>query len=1250
MLAAVSAALAAAPVLTLVPMSQPALAASPGSPGVPQSPTLLFQEGFENGTGQTPIKLTAYTGAGPLNPTYTADAPWLDTTRCNGIILDQSGADHPDCPATPVNFHTDAALALKDMASVLGQVGGSADPTTNHAVTAYTDAPAGGSGDPGANAVEFQTVNPIPLPAANGRYITFSVDAAVQDCQAANPLLKFYLTGGGPDQPVFSTPINPCTDSRAQPFPGGTRAGTFASNGSTLFTGTALGIKMVNGQGSGSGNDHAFDNIKILDVTPQLDKAFTPVTVQAGQSSTLTLTVTNTSELAAKDDFSLTDMLPAGLVLAASPNASTTCGNGTVSASGGGASFGLTGGDLAAGQASCTVTVDVTSAVTGTYVNGPANIQTVGINPPSNANLTVIPSVAPSIVKAVQEASFVAGETLHYTFKVTNNSQVTISNLQVADSGPGTPAVTCPTTTLAPGASVTCTATYTATAADVTAGFITDTASLTGSSPVGPVATTSNQVKVPVRALSLTKTATEANFQAPGETIHYTYTVTNTGQVPLNNITVTDLTPGVVVSGCGTTQLAPGQSTTCQATYVTTATDVANTNVPDQGKATGTDPGGQTVTTTSNQVITPLVGVKIDKAAQESTYTEAGQTIHYTFTVTNTGQTPLSGIAVSDQGPGTPAVTCPVTTLAPGASTTCTATYTTTEADVKTGKIVDVSKVTGTGPGGSQVTNTSNEVTIPLAAVKIEKKAQEDSFSAAGQTIHYTFTVTNTGQTPLSGIAVSDQGPGTPAVTCPVTTLAPGASTTCTATYTTTEADVKTGKIVDVSKVTGTGPGGSQVTNTSNEVTIPLAAVKIEKKAQEDSFSAAGQTIHYTFTVTNTGQTPLSGIAVSDQGPGTPAVTCPVTTLAPGASTTCTATYTTTEADVKTGKIVDVSKVTGTGPGGSQVTNTSNEVTIPLAAVKIEKKAQEDSFSAAGQTIHYTFTVTNTGQTPLSGIAVSDQGPGTPAVTCPVTTLAPGASTTCTATYTTTEADVKTGHIPDLAKVTGTTPGGTPIISDSNPVDVPAMGVEPKLQITKNVEETAYSAPNQLLHYTFTVTNAGTVAVSNIAVSDQGPGTPAVTCPVTTLAPGASTTCTATYTTTEADVKTGRITDTATVTGKGPDGKTTTVTSNTVTVVACTPCNDHDHGGCGGDHPEGTPHHGDNHGKPQAGNPSGADFPANQPSGSTSGPTHAHPSVHTGSLADTGTQVAVAGVGAAGLLGIGAVATFLARKRRRNLD
>ncbi|WP_195911176.1 choice-of-anchor P family protein [Streptomyces kaniharaensis] len=321
---------------------------------------------------------------------------------------------------------------------------------------------------------------------------------------------------------------------------------------------------------------------------------------------------------------------------------------------------------------------------------------------------------APSIVKSA-ESSFVEGQTVHYTYTVTNNGVVPLTGITVTDSGPGSPVVTCPAGTLAPAASEVCTATYVATPADAAAGRIVNTATLNATvEGAGAVTINSNELTVPLRALAVTKEATDPDFQAPGATVHYVYTVTNTGRAPLTNVTVTDATPGVNIPGCGTNQLAPAESTTCAATYTTTAADVAAKSVTDQGSASGTDSSGQPVTATSNRVTTTLAALAATKHANPSVFTGAGETITYTVTVTNTGAQPLTNIHVTDNGPGVPTVTCPTGELAPGASVDCTATYTTTAADVAAGRVTDTATATGTTPAGRTVSADTDPLTVGL--------------------------------------------------------------------------------------------------------------------------------------------------------------------------------------------------------------------------------------------------------------------------------------------------------------------------------------------------------------------------------------------------------------------------------------------------------------------------------------------------------------------------------------------------------
>ncbi len=131
--------------------------------------------------------------------------------------------------------------------------------------------------------------------------------------------------------------------------------------------------------------------------------------------------------------------------------------------------------------------------------------------------------------------------------------------------------------------------------------------------------------------------------------------------------------------------------------------------------------------------------------------------------------------------------------------------------------------------------------------------------------------------------------------------------------------------------------------------------------------------------------------------------------------------------------------VTGTPPTGGPVTDTDTVSTpIPAApGISVDKQAGVPSGNSAGDSIDYTFLVTNTGNVTLDPVSVDD--PTTNPVTCPVTVLGPGESTTCTATYTLSQVDVDAGHVANTATVTGTDPHDTDVTAvDSTDVAITA--------------------------------------------------------------------------------------------------------------------------------------------------------------------------------------------------------------------
>ncbi len=105
-------------------------------------------------------------------------------------------------------------------------------------------------------------------------------------------------------------------------------------------------------------------------VPPSVTKSFTPAQIVAGDTSTVTITLDNSSQsTAAVLSSAFDDALPSGVVLAAAPNAATTCGSGAVTAAPGGNTITLAAGATIPAGGTCTISADVMASANGTYVN-----------------------------------------------------------------------------------------------------------------------------------------------------------------------------------------------------------------------------------------------------------------------------------------------------------------------------------------------------------------------------------------------------------------------------------------------------------------------------------------------------------------------------------------------------------------------------------------------------------------------------------------------------------------------------------------------------------------------------------------------------------------------------------------------------------------------------------------------------------------------------------------------------------------
>ncbi|WP_097180963.1 CARDB domain-containing protein [Curtobacterium sp. 314Chir4.1] len=799
------------------------------------------------------------------------------------------------------------------------------------------------------------------------------------------------------------------------------------------------------------------------------------------------------------------------------------------------------------------------------------------------------------------------GDVVRYTVTATNTGQTTLTGVTVDDplSGLGTPTTTWPNATagrLSPGQAVVVTADRTVTQDDVDAGSIANTATTTGTTPAGTTVSGSGTRTVVTTTgapgIGIQKTETNRGAGAAGDTVDLTFTVTNTGDVTLTGVGVTDSQQGLSAvrfdawPGGTAGRLAPGQSVVAHATYTLTQQDVDRGGVASTATTTGTPPRGADVAASDDGGVTvaPRGTLSIDKTGSLGGSTGAvGDTVRYTFRVANTGNVTVTAVAVSDVLAGVSDVEvadwpAAAGRLAPGQGVTGSATYRVTQADVDAGSVLNDATVTGSTPTGDSVT-ASDAATVALATavpgIRLDKTEQltGGATGVAGDTVRFGYTITNTGTATLSAVELADAQVGLSDIafgTWPtaVGTLAPGQSVTATASYTLTQADVDRGSVASTATTTGTGPTGTRVGDTAQgSVALTAAAgVGVTKRAAyvDGGTGRVGDTVRYTFTVTNTGQVTLGSARVTDRLAGLGTITVAAGpngdgSLAPGQALTATAGYTVTQADVDAGAIVNQATVTATPARGADVTASdsatirTNDGAPAIALTKTEQLAATGT-PAVGDTVRLGYTITNTGNQTLRGVVVADAQTGTSAVTYgtwPGTagTLAPGQSVTATATYALTQADLDAGRVASAATATGTAPtGGTVRATDTAGVD---LAQAPELTLLKQgrLAPGATGSAGEGIRYTFTATNTGNVTVTLLDLIDRMPGLSDPTVDewpgaVGVLAPGQTVTASATYTITQSDVDAGAVTNTATVVGRAPDGSDVTGTDGTTVETA----------------------------------------------------------------------------------------------------
>lgn len=421
-----------------------------------------------------------------------------------------------------------------------------------------------------------------------------------------------------------------------------------------------------------------------------------------------------------------------------------------------------------------------------------------------------------------------------YTYTLTNTGNITLgSPYSVTDDKVANNDLTCPSSgTIAPGAFIICTGTYTIKNSDISAGFVTNTATATATRTIGSATVTSNSDSwtVVTPAVFLSVSASSPSATTVGQPISYNYILTN-------NISSTIKAPYTVSDSRVTNELCtgtptplnPGGTTPCSGSYIVTQADL-DAGVPLTSTITATalkatNPGANSVLTSNTVNFSiPVVqnpSLTLAVTAAPNPATVLNTVVTYTYTLTNNGNVTLSSPSITDDKATT---TCADTSpIAPGGTRVCTGTRTISQTDLDDGSVISNATATTTLGAGTVSSNTvSTTVTTFVGArLTLVITANPNPATGSGQLITFTYTLRNTGNVVLSSpYSVTSTLAGAADCLAASATIPVAGSTTCVGFYTTQPGDVGT-SITDSATATAMD-GATTVTSNNATLNVPV--------------------------------------------------------------------------------------------------------------------------------------------------------------------------------------------------------------------------------------------------------------------------------------------------------------------------------------------------------------------------------------------------------------------------------------------
>ncbi|WP_147678679.1 HYR-like domain-containing protein, partial [Algibacter pacificus] len=605
-----------------------------------------------------------------------------------------------------------------------------------------------------------------------------------------------------------------------------------------------------------------------------------------------------------------------------------------------------------------------------------------------------------------------------------------------------------------------------------------------------------------------------------------------------------------------------------------------------------------------------------------------GDTVTFTVTVESLGENLVTGLVINDALP--PELS--FVSAAPNYGSWSAPNW--TIGNMSSGEIhqidivATVNEVTATTTVTNTISNTQNEVegdVIPdddteqvtiinseIELTKTDRAPLDGSFDTVGEVITYDFVVTNTGDTALTNITITDSKIDSGSLSpSSVANLAIGASANFTATHTITQADIEADQVVNSATAQATLSNGFVISdisddpdNSNNTIDDPtitpidqkggILVEKIAQPAPDGLYDTAGEIITYEITVFNTGNVSLNNVTVTDPMADSGSISpASIANLPVGESAVFSAQHTIVLNDFNTGSVINTATATGTeivegttvmDQSDDPTTATPNDATVvsvpqygQLQVTKVDAPAIDGAFDTVGEEIIYTVIATSVGNVTLTDVNIVDPNADVIELTSTtgtdtdnsdgrVESLNPNETATFTIKHFLTQEDLDKGEVVNTATVGSLDPGmgsvtdlsddpDDPTTTDDIPNKVTAADPTitplistPSLSVTKVVDDYFHVAEGQTITYTYVVTNDNNVTINNVSINDAHIANGTLSTPelqsttgtdadnsdnqIDILAPGETGTWTATYLVTAIDISNqANITNTVTATG-----------------------------------------------------------------------------------------------------------------------